>query len=162
VKAIFISVLVAACLAACSKAPRYIAPEERPVPSSARLDTLIGQLASLHGEFTEPGMVYGLISDYRGIGEIVSADTLAIHKLVACLGDKRRSHVTLSGERVPVGMLCAETLLDTKYVRTGLQYGRFPNDWPGLVEPTTDVARLARAQSAWLDWFSRHPLVWGQ
>jgi hypothetical protein len=64
------------------------------------LDTLISQLPSLRGHFTEPDIVYGLIADDRGIGEIASADTLAIHKLVACLGDTRRSRVTLAGERV--------------------------------------------------------------
>ena len=162
VKVGLISVLLAASLAACTGAPRYVAPERRPAPSSARLDTLISQLPNLRGHFTEPDIVYGLIADHRGIGEIASADTLAIHKLVACLGDTRRSRVTLAGERVPVGMLCAYTLLDTEYVRKGLQYSRFPDGWAGLVGPTGDATRLARAQRAWLDWFGRHALVWGQ
>ena len=161
-KAVLISILVAASFTACARPSRYIAPEPRPTPSSARLDTLISQLSNLRGSFTEPDIVYGLIADHRGIGEIASADTLAIHKLVACLGDTRPSHVTLVGERVPVGMLCAYTLLDTEYVRTGLQYSRFPDAWAGLVGPTADVTRLARAQRAWLDWFGQHALVWGR
>jgi hypothetical protein len=156
-----LAVTATIALGACHRtiaAPRYIAPEPRPIPTAARIRALVAELPQLEGYFTNPDHVYSLITDYRPIAELASADTAAILPLVACLRDTRRARIRYQGQRVSVGLVCAQVMLDTRYVERRLQYDCFPSDWPGVVTPTLDETTLMRAWQAWQQWLSDHPL----
>jgi len=156
---LFVYVLaLAACRASAPQVSRYIPPEPRPVPTAERIAVLIAQLRDLRGEFTQPDYVYSLITDYRPIAEIASADKAAIPLLVDCLRDRRKAHITYSGERVAVGMICSHTLLETEYVKRHLQFSCFPPDWHGMVTPTLDQGVLDSAWADWRAWLKEHPL----
>ena len=155
-------IAVLGALTGCHSAPpsaRYIPPEQRPVPNAARIHELISALSALDGAFSDPNIYYTLVTDFRPIAELASADTAAIRPLVACLRNLHRARVRYVGKRVAVGMVCAYVLVETKYVQRHLQYSCFPSDWKGVVSPTLDDKELLAAWAAWQDWLGDHSLA---
>jgi hypothetical protein len=136
------------------------ASEPRTALTATQVDTLIRELVFLKGKYFFGDAVYGLAADRTALDAIAEADTIGIRSLVACLSDARRSQVTVHGQRVTVGMLCAEALTSTPYVQAGIRRRGFPEGWRGLASPTADPHELGRVQQAWFRWLHEHSLSW--
>jgi hypothetical protein len=140
--------------------PDHNAEYQRPPATRAEVDERIRGLVNLEGEYGFGDAVYSLMDNEVPLGAIAAADTVGIRSLVACLSDARRSHITLRGERAPVGLLCAEALSPTPYFQMGLQRRVFTASWPDMPPLTTDSLALGRMQSAWFQWLHEHQLTW--
>jgi hypothetical protein len=135
--------------------------EDRRTPSTrAAVDERIRGLVNLEGEYWFGDGVYSLMENEAPLHAIAAADTIGIRSLVTCLSDARRTRMTLRGEPVPVGLLCAEALTRTEYFQTGLKRGAFAATWAGTPPLTTDPLALARVQRAWFEWLHDHQLAW--
>ena len=124
------------------------------------MDARIRRLVNLEGEYVFGDAVFGIMVPGHTLEELSAADTIGIRSLVACLSDERRTHVTLRGRRVTVGRLCADALVGTPYVQTGMQRRAFPERWPGLPPLSADSLDLGPARQAWLQWLHDRQLVW--
>jgi hypothetical protein len=152
--------LLLLALTACSSLPWRREAKESTPATTAEVDERIRRLVNLKGEYWFGDAVFSLGDNEVPINAIAAADTIGIRSLVACLSDERRTHVTLHGQRVTVGRLCAEALVRTAYVRSGFERHLFPEGWRGWPETYKDSLDLGPAQRWWLQWLRERQLVW--
>lgn len=157
----FASALLLSLTAACGSgpAPAAIPSVARPLPTSvAEVDALINELRSLPGEYVLARDVGGYTfrgdeGIFRALG---AADTLAVPRLIECVGDDSPTRVTFEGSRILLGKLCFHALGQTRYFQSRLGGIERDDDYrvagslPGKSNPSGRELRSAR------DWWRRY------
>jgi hypothetical protein len=121
----------------------------RVIPDSA-IDSVIGELALLEGQFSEdapnPGHFAGDRALFHWLGEQGNA---AAFRLVECLSDTTLARATWQGRRLSLGMMCYVALQGIAYYEPVDERGEIRDDWDGWVSLGASAVELRRAQAAW-------------
>lgn len=119
------------------------------VPDS--LDRLIGVLRKLPGSFQRirPGGPHAFTGDREIILAISAFEDSAVVRLVDCLDDLEPATATLNGERVPMGVMCAEALRFTASYEATDEDGDIDATWPGYFNLPASPEELRAAKRAW-------------
>ena len=89
--------------------------------STTATDSAIRELAALPGEIREydGGFSFGIPREHDAILErLIELDTLAMPRLVECVGDPALAAITFKGVRAPVAVLCSIALMNLPFIAT--------------------------------------------
>ena len=116
-------------------------------PPRDSLDALLAILPEVQGLFTRV-LGWEFVGDREVLTSFYPFGDEAVRALVDCMDDPRLTSVLAEGERVPMGVLCAEALGLMAYAA---EHEDGDGDWVGTVEPTATPAELKAAKDAWLE-----------
>jgi hypothetical protein len=147
-------------LAACSASfsPRQIA-ERRGETRPDSIDALIAEALAAKGEYKELGdMAYGFTGSYAAI-EALSRMSIALPRLVECMGWDLRARATYDGHPLLAGVVCFQGIVHSRYFQQ-----RNQRDWPdgfadsAFVDYTNpSLQELRKAQQGWREQLLRDP-----
>ena len=122
---------------------------------SRPLATLIEDLSEIRGRFEDPSaMAWDFEGDKSGFLAIWSFGEEAVRPLAACIDRDSPTNVTVDGEPVLHGALCAAVLEGMVYHEEVDAYG-YLTSWDGWVDMNATAVELAVAKQAWLEVIER-------